>query len=124
MTFFRRFFFHSWKRYVTGLLLAAALVLWILSQKGFDRLLSYVDAFSTAGAVVFLIGLLQLVAYWGAFDTFGYGFSTFGHKRYADLYDYTTKKMEKRRTSELVFMPFIVVGFFFLIIGLILRLSM
>ena len=124
MGFFRRFFFHSGKRYLVGLLLAAALVFWILSQRGFDRVLCYVEALTTAGSVLIFIGLLQLVAFWGALDTFGYNLSLLGHKRYADLYDYTQRKKEKRAQSELIFMPFLTVGLFFLIAGLLLKLSM
>ena len=84
-----------------------------------------VDSFGIAGGAVFLIGMLQLVSYWGAFDTFGYSFSSFRHKsRYEDLYEYTVKKQESRRVNELTFMPFIVVGLVFLLICLILRLMM
>ena len=120
MSFFRRVFFHSPKRYITGLLLAAALTLLILYQKGFDRTIYFVDAFSAAGGIVFLIGLLQLVSYWGAFDTFGYGISKLGnYKRYADLYEYTQKKREARGRGELVFIPFLVVGAVFILISLI-----
>ncbi len=125
MSFFRRFFFHSRKRYVTGLLLAAALVLWILYQKGFDRLLCYVEALTTAGAVVLLIGLLQLVAYLGAFDTFGYGWKYITkYGQYKDLVEYNEKQREKRAQGEMVFMPFITVGFLILAAGLLLRLAL
>ena len=125
MSFFRRFFFHSWKPYLTGLLLAAALVLWILYQKGFDRLLCYVEALTTAGAVVLLIGLLQLVAYLGAFDTFGYGWKYITkYGQYKDLVEYNEKQREKRAQGELVFMPFITVGCLILAAGLLLRLAL
>ena len=125
MSFLRRFILHSPKRYLVGLLLAAALVLVSLFIRGFDHLIYYVDSFGIAGGAVFLIGMLQLVSYWGAFDTFGYSFSSFRHKsRYEDLYEYTVKKQESRRVNELTFMPFIVVGLVFLLICLILRLMM
>ena len=118
MSFLRRFFLHSPKRYITAFLLASGLTILLLSVKGFDLRIHYMDSLTTAGAVVFLIGLLQLVTYLGAFDTFGYAFSYFrSNRRYEDLVEYSAAKREKRRVGELTFMPFITVGILFLAVG-------
>ena len=123
MGFLRRFFLHSPKRYVSGLLLATALILLALYFRGYDRIFYYYDAFTLSGAAVFLIGLLQLVAYFGAFDTFGYGFSSFsGNRKYDSLYEYSSRKWEKRSRGELVFMPYIVVGVLVVLVGFVIRL--
>ncbi len=120
MSFLRRFFLHSPKRYIAAFIIAAVFTVLILYSKGFDLRINYMDAFTTAGSIVILLGLLLLVAYLGAFDTFGYGFSkVFGKKRYSDLVEYNAIKKEKRRLGELVFMPYITVGAVFLLVGLL-----
>ena len=126
MSLLRRLVLHSPKRYLAGLLLAAALSFLGLCLRGFDRLFYYVDAIELAGAAVFFMGLLQLVAYFGAFDTFGYAFSGFRRKErsYQDLMAYNTQKQEKRRQQELPFMPFILVGILFMLIGFLLGLGL
>ncbi len=123
MSFLRRFVLHSPRRYAAAVIVAALVALWILYSKGFHLRVNYMDALTTAGAVVFLLGLLQLVAYFGAFDTFGYAFSSFRSKRrYEDLVEYTAAKREKRRVGELSFMPFITVGILVLAAGFLIGL--
>ena len=123
MGFFRRFFRHSPKGYAIALVLAAAITVLALVQRGFDLLFYYADSFGIAGGVVFFLGLLLLVSYLGAFDTFGYAFSALGSKRrYQDLADYTNAKKEKRSHEEWYFAPYITVGAVFLLVGLILSL--
>ena len=94
-----------------------------LLSKGFEYRISYVDAFSIAGAAVFFMGLLQVMSYYGAFDIFGYSFSSFRTKerKYIDYVDYQTKKRAEKSNSKLTYMPFIEVGAVFFIIGMILN---
>ena len=125
MGFFRRFVFHSPLRYVIAGMTGVALVLAYLILHGFGLLFYWMDAVSTAGAVLVLVGLLGVVSYLGAFDTVGYGFHTLApERRYKDLYEYAAAKKKKRSRRELTFMPFINVGLVFLAVSLILRLLM
>lgn len=120
---FRKLFLHSPVRYVGGVVLALIIGFLCLLSKGFEYRISYVDAFSVAGAAVFFMGLLQAMSYYGAFDIFGYSFSSFRTKerKYIDYVDYQTKKRAEKSNSKLTYMPFIAVGAVFFIIGMILN---
>ena len=119
-TLLKRIFLHSPIRYVVGTCLAVILVFICLISKGFEYRMSYVDAFTIAGGALILIGLLQLVSYYGAFDIFSFSFFRGKDKRYKDYLAYQNTRAEKKKNYNLKFMPFIVVGFFFFSIGLIL----
>ena len=67
-----------------------------------------------------LLGLLGFVHYHGAFDTFGYAFSTFQDRRWKDLPAYRDAKQGKRIKGGWTFMPAITVGAVLLLAGLIL----
>lgn len=122
MNFLRKYFFHSPVCYGIALALNVLFTLLVLFLKGFDHLLYYVDAFSVAGAISVLFGMLLWVTAAGAFTTFGYAFSTFSSERkYKDLYEYTAAKEERRSKQKKTYMPFIVVGFVFLMISFILN---
>ena len=118
-----RLFLHSPKRYIIGVILAIVLAVLFLIIRGFQYRINYVDAFSVAGAVVFFIGMFQLASFYGAFEIFGYSASSFRGKerRYKDYYEYQKAKEEKRSQSELIFVPFIVVGAGFFVVGAILN---
>ena len=118
-----RLFLHSPKRYIIGVIIAIVLVIVCLIAKGTEYSINFVDAFSVAGAVVFFIGLLQVASFYGAFEIFGYSASNFRGKerRYKDYYEYQKAKELKRSQSELVYIPFIVVGAVFFMIGMILN---
>jgi len=118
MLFLRKYFFHSPVHYVVALVLNVFFSLLVLWLKGFDKLFFYVDAFSVAGALSVLFGLLLLVSALGAFNTFGYAFSYFrAERRYKDLYEYTLAKQEKQAMRQKTYMPYIVVGAVFLIMS-------
>ena len=119
----RKLFFHSPVRYIAGVGLATVICFVCLFTKGFDYSISFVDAFQAAGGVLFFLGLLQCVSFYGAFEIFGYGFSCFRGKerRYKDYYEYQKAKQAERSRSELTYVPFIVVGIFYFSIGLILK---
>ncbi|HBA50600.1 MAG TPA: hypothetical protein DCZ91_22950 [Lachnospiraceae bacterium] len=100
-----------WKRYAKAAALNVGIALLVLFVKGFNLKIYYVDAFGVAGAVSVLLGLLAWIASAGAFDTIGYGFSTFrGDRRYKDLYEYTVRKNEKRSRRKKAFLPLVIVG--------------
>ena len=125
MSILSRIFRHSPIRYAVAAGIALLVAFLCLLRTGFDLRIYYMDALSTAGAVVILLGLLFMVAYFGAFDTFGYSFSTIrSSRRYKDLYAYSEAKKEKRHKDGWTFMPFLTVGTAFLIIGLLLGIGL
>lgn len=118
---FRVLVFHSPVKYIICCVIAIVISIVILAQTSFSYLINYVNAFTTAGGALIFLGLLSLVTFYGAFDTMGYAFSTFRTKRrYHDLVEYTNAKEEKRKHSNLSFMPYLVTGITFLCIGLLL----
>ena len=62
MKFLREYVFHSPIHYGVAFGLNVFLVLLVLFLKGFDRILAYIDAFSVAGAVSVLFGLLMFAS--------------------------------------------------------------
>lgn len=107
-----------WKRYLTAFLLNLAVTLVVLWLRGFDLKIYYVDALSVAGAVSVLLGLLIWVTDAGAFDTIGYGFSTFrSNRRDKDLFEYVTRKREARKRKGKPYLPFLITGAVFLLIS-------
>lgn len=110
----------SRKRYAAALAVSGAIALLVLCIKGFGLKIYYVDAFGVGGAVSVFLGLLMWVASAGAFDTIGYGFSTFSSARkYRDLYEYTVRKKEKRDRMGKPFLPFFLVGAVFLAVSFV-----
>lgn len=111
----------SWKRYVAALILNVVLILIVLFVRGFELKIYYVDAFSVAGAVSILLGLLFWVAAAGAFDAIGYGFSTLrADRRDKDLYEYSVRKKEKRSRHKGSFLPYMIVGAVFAAVSILL----
>ena len=121
MKFLRKYVFHSPIHYAVAVALNVFLVLLVLFLKGFDYMLAYVDAFSVAGAVSVLYGMLLLVSSLGAFNTFGYAFSAIKpERRYKDLFEYTTAKAEKQAKQKKIYVPYMIVGVVFLVVSFVL----
>ena len=106
MSIFRRLFFHSPKRYIAAVVMNLVFSLIVLLVRGFDQLIFYYDALTAAGAISIFFGLLLLVAYFGAFDVFGFAISMFrgggsdaSLRRDRDLYDYRNRKKEERNRN-------------------------
>jgi hypothetical protein len=79
-------------------------------------------AFATSGLVLTFVGLLLLLSYLGAFDTLGYAFTTFrsrSRRPYKDLVEYTEVKTRTRKVQEYFFVPYIVVGLIFFVLGMV-----
>ena len=121
MSFFRKYVFHSPVHYAVALGLNVFFTLLVLYLKGFDYLLAYVDAFSVAGSVSILFGMLLWVSAAGAFTTFGYAFSYFrAERKFKDLYEYTKVKEEKQAKQKKIYIPYILVGIVFLAVSFVL----
>ena len=121
MGIFNRLFHHSPKYYLIPACIGFLVAGLALLRESVRARMQYVNALTVAGALVILLGLLGLVIHLGAFDVFGYSFSTLGaRRRYKSLYDYGQAKQEQRSRSEWIFVPYFVVGAVFLAAGLIL----
>lgn len=109
-------------KYGSCLLYGTAIVLlYNLIHQNWGRLFYYIDGFFIAGASLICFGGLSFVNYQGGFDVFSYLFAkkkTVGGK--ISLYDYSVMKKEKRMKNKWVFLPYLIVGFCFLSVALIL----
>lgn len=121
MSFFAKVFKHSPWRYIVAVLISIAVAVVVLIQRGFDRPEFYFDGLSAGGALTFFLGLLMLVQYLGAFDTFGYGFGRRNGKIDKDYFEYSQVKHEKRSKTPWTFCPFLTVGILFVVAGVICR---
>ena len=125
MNTIKRLFLHSPRHYAIAAGIGLAVAAAVLTKTGFVLLFGYIDALTTAGAVLVLLGLLMLTARLGAFDVFAFALTTLhGSRRYPTLYDYTEAKGTERKKREWTFLPYMATGAVFLIVGFLLRLGM
>lgn len=121
---FKKLFLHSPLKYVIVIVVELLMMLlyFLIRENGFKLLLDYVNATSIAGFAMVMVGLLSLVCYYGAFDIFSYGFSTFHRteRRFHDLHEYSEFKKVVRNNRPIPYTPYMVVGVFTLLISLIL----
>ena len=123
MKFFKKVFLHSFHKYIVSATIVLIILIINLSLNNFKELIHYVNGLQIGGAIVFLIGGLSLVSYFGAFDTFGYAFSKLRkdpEKNYRDMYEFVTVKAEERKENRFTFIPYFVTGLFFILIGIFL----
>lgn len=119
MRLFKKLFLHSFKHYCIAVGAFLGLVMIFMFFDKFDRS-QFPSAFATAGLLIVCAGLLLMLGYFGAYDTLGYAFTTFktrSRRPYKDLVEYTEIKTRLRKEKELFFMPYIVVGLIFAILG-------
>lgn len=123
MKFLKKVFFHSLHKYIINASICVIILIINLCLNNFKELINYINGLQIGGAVVFLIGGLSLVSYFGAFDTFGYAFSKLKkdpEKNYRDMYEFVTVKAEERKENRFTFIPYFVTGLFFILIGIFL----
>ena len=123
MKFLKKVFLHSLHKYIIGASICVIILIINLCLNNFNELINYVDGFQIGGAVVFLMGGLSLVSYYGAFDTFGYAFSKLKkdpEKQYRDMYEFVTVKETERKEFKYPYIPYFVVGLIFILIGIFL----
>lgn len=121
MRIFKKLFLHSFKHYMIAAGAIVGFVIIFLAIKKFN-LNNFPAAFATSGLIVTFIGLLLFLGYLGAFDTLGYSFTTFRSRErrpYKDLVEYTEVKSRNRKVKDYFFVPYIVVGLLFFVIGLV-----
>lgn len=118
----KKFFVHSPGHYIGALIFAAAvgiLRFFTLPETVGVRFRWY-EILSVSGFATFLVGALMTVAYFGAFDIFGYAFAPGrfqGIKKYKDYTDYSQQKAEKRAIGAYYFVPYYVVGIVVLLVS-------
>lgn len=124
MEFLKKLFIHSPLDYIIALVVSFAVFFEYLFFNGFDKGYNYLEAAFVSGFIVVLYGGLKTVIYYGAFDTFGYGFAKmFGNKaKYVDLIDYNERKKAKRVKLNYPFIPYFVVGSLVLLIAFTIKL--
>lgn len=121
MRIFKKLFIHSFKHYMIALGALVGLIIIFMSFYKFNPS-RYPSAFATSGLLLTFVGLLLMLGYLGAFDTFGYAFTTFksrSRRPYKDLVEYSEVKSRNRKVKDYFFVPYIVVGFIFFIIGMV-----
>ena len=118
---------HNWIRMVIAFVLGLLLmVLYNASQasigaNSWGQLSYYRDGAFIAGAALFFIGLLSLVAGWGAFDSFSFFIS---RKKKEDgskenYGEYVNRKKEDRAKINLSFLSYIIIALVYVIFSLI-----
>ena len=117
---------------VTGLVSVAVFcIIEFAIIRNYAYLGAWSNSFFITGVIVVGSGLLYLMARAGTFDIFVYGFSDVVYhmnpkpkkeKKYADYPAYVNAKREERSQNKGGFLPFIVIGGFFLLLGVLFRL--
>ena len=115
MYFLKKFLVQSPGHYVLALFLAVIIGLFRFSTlpEGVSPSYQWYEIFSVSGSVTFLVGALLTVSHFGAFDLFGYVFSSNGtgeRKKYKNYADYTIDRTAKRTKVGYIFVPYYVVG--------------
>ncbi len=119
MRIFRRLFLHSYKHYLIATISCVTFIFAHNALRNFNLFL-LPSGIVTGGLICALVGLLILAIFYGAFDTFIYGFQVMrkGSKReHKDLVEYTEHKARERKGKSLYYMPYIVVGILVAIVG-------
>ena len=114
-----RLFHHSPFRYLVAFCLGAVLVLLCLWRDGFTLRMAWGNGLTVAGAVLILLGLLGVTTYHGAFDIFGYAFSSPRGPHHKNLYEYASARQEKRRKKGWTFGPWLAIGMLYLLAGVL-----
>ena len=81
---------------------------------------AYSNGAFIAGAVLFLIGLLSLVNSFGAFDLSSFYFrrKQFDETRKENYGEYVNRRAEERKKTRMGFLPYVIVGAIFIIVGI------
>jgi prepilin signal peptidase PulO-like enzyme (type II secretory pathway) len=117
---FKKFFFHSWKKYIIAFVIALAITIVGLVLNGFYLLINYANSVFIAGFSVICIGGFSVVNYLGGYDFISYSFARRNKDGIKLQYStYIENKETKRKANNLPFGPYFVVGFIFLLVSLI-----
>ena len=117
----KQIFIHSKYRYLFSLLFALiGIAAYFLLNEENQKQPMFAIANSTfiVGLILVLVGGLSILSNLGAFDIYSYQFKRkgTGANRYT-LYDHQQKRIEQSKGKQFNFVPYMVVGFLFLIIS-------
>ncbi|MBO7401871.1 MAG: DUF3899 domain-containing protein [Lachnospiraceae bacterium] len=121
MSIIRKLILHSPGHYIAAFVIAAGFSGAMLFTRGASTTVLWMDALTVGGAVTALFGLLLLVTRLGSFDLFSYSFRRFSGRTDKDFYEFREQAEEKRSKEEYTFMPYILVGLLFIVVGLVIR---
>lgn len=110
-----------WYKYliltIVGILL---IIISVATHDAWNIYIYYTDGFLLAGVVLILLGGLSFVTSQGAFDIFSYlGTKRSNNGKKLTLAEYSEVMREERQNKGYVFMPYILVGISFLVVGII-----
>lgn len=110
-----------WYKYliltIVGILL---IIISVATHDAWTTYIYYTDGFLLAGVVLILLGGLSFVTSQGAFDIFSYlGTKRSNNGKKLTLAEYSEVMREERQNKGYVFMPYILVGISFLVVGII-----
>ncbi len=110
-----------WYKYliltIVGILL---IIISVATHDAWTIYIYYTDGFLLAGVVLILLGGLSFVTSQGAFDIFSYlGTKRSNNGKKLTLAEYSEVMREERQNKGYVFMPYILVGISFLVVGII-----
>ena len=112
-----------WKKYI--ICLAYGLIIMLVNniiQGQWSQIVVYANGAFIAGGSLLCYGGLSLCSLYGAYDIFTYMGAKKGPNGVKpSFYDYTLMKNEKRKEKKHAFIPYLVVGAFFLLIMVILN---
>lgn len=111
----RKIFFQTPWHYAIAAGVAAVVAVFrcIALPQGLDLRYVVYEVLSVSGSVTFLVGALLAVAYFGAFDLFGYVFApgrTDEGRQFKNYAEYAKAKENKRYRNGYYFVPYFVVG--------------
>lgn len=120
----KKYLFRSPGHYVVALIITVAMGIFRFCTlpEGIGIGFTVYEVLSVSGYVTFLVGALLTVAYFGAFDLFGYVFSrnrTGEVQKYKNYADYCHKQAEKRARGGYYFLPYYVVGIAVVLLSLL-----
>ncbi len=118
----KEFFKKSWIRLTICLIFGLLIVIINnLIRKNWNSLDNYCDGFFIGGFSIICIGCLSVLNYFGAFDVFQYTFRRKPKNSPSEsLYDFSNRKKETRHSGTKHFIPYFIIGSFYLIISLVL----
>ena len=117
LLFFKRY----WIKFLVCVLLGFTLMAIYNSSAGrWDQLSSYCNGSFIGGAALFFIGMLSIVNNFGAFDLASFYFmrKQFDETRKENYGEYVSRRGDERSKSRFGFLPYVIVGFVFIIVGI------
>ena len=116
MYFLKKYFLHSYKKYIISILIAAVIVFINVKNKG-SYTINYANGFFIAGFSFCCIGGLSVLSHFGAYDFFSYAF--YRKKANLDYQTYIEQKVTKRKNNNIPYGPYFATGAFFILVSLI-----